>query len=89
MGLHVQHLTGNAYAVGIGLDLRQHIFPWVEHPVELKAAWLNPTRFYVVQIVILAVLAVVTVRYLRVSVRPGLADGGGPGRGHRSVHVDA
>jgi hypothetical protein len=68
----------------VGILGREYIFPWVEHPVEAKAAWLNPTRFYVVQIGILAILAVVTVRYLRVSVRPGLggsADGAPAAKG--------
>jgi len=68
----------------VGLFGGRHIFPWIEHPVEIKAAWLNPTRFYATDLAILAVLAFVTVRFLRLSVRPalgGAAEGAGAARG--------
>jgi hypothetical protein len=57
----------------VGFFGRHHLFPWIEHPIEAKAAWLNPTRFYAMQLGILAVLALVTLRFLKLSVRPGLA----------------
>ena len=49
-----------------------HIFPWIEHPIEIKAPWLNPARFWATQLGVLFVLAVLTLAFLRASVRPTL-----------------
>ncbi len=56
----------------VGYFGRHHIFPWIDHPVEIKEAWLNPTRFYVMNLVILGALTVLTLRFLKVSTRPSL-----------------
>jgi len=56
----------------IGIFGGRYIFPWIEHPVEIKEAWLNPVRFYVTDLAILGVLALVSWRFLRTSVRPAL-----------------
>jgi hypothetical protein len=56
----------------VGILGGRHIFPWIEHPVEIKAAWLNPTRFYLTDLAILGVLALLSLRFLKLSVRPAL-----------------
>ena len=64
---------------------RDHVYPWIAHPVASKAAWLNVTRLVVMDLAILGVLAVLTVVYLYHSVRPTLhgvaATVQGPARG--------
>jgi hypothetical protein len=57
----------------IGFFGRHHLFSWIDHPIEAKAAWLNPARFYLMQLALLGVFAAVTLRFLKLSVRPGLA----------------
>ncbi len=56
----------------IGYFGGHHLFPWLEHPIAVKAAWLNPTRFYVTQLAIFGVLALLALVWLRASVRPTL-----------------
>lgn len=56
----------------VGYFGRHHIFSWIDHPVEVKEAWLNPTRFYVTTWVILGLLTFLTLRFLKVSTRPSL-----------------
>lgn len=56
----------------VGYFGRHHIFPWIDHPVEIKEAWLNPTRFYLTTWVILGLLTFLTVRFLKTSTRPSL-----------------
>jgi hypothetical protein len=51
---------------------RHHVFPWIEHPVAGKEAWLNVPRLAVVDLAILGALAVGTLAFLRASVRPTL-----------------
>ncbi len=51
-----------------------HIFPWIEHPIEIKAPWLNPVRFWTTQLGVFFVLTVLTLAFLRTSVRPALGD---------------
>jgi hypothetical protein len=56
----------------VGFLGRDSIFPWIEHPVEVKAAWLNEGRFFIMDLAILGLLAFLTLRFLRLSVRPHL-----------------
>jgi hypothetical protein len=56
----------------VGYFGRHHIFPWIDHPIEFKEAWLNPTRFYVMNLTILGALTLLTLRFLKVSTRPSL-----------------
>ncbi len=60
----------------VGFFGRHHIFPWIEEPVEIKAAWLNQGRFYAMQLGLLILLTLLTLRFLRTSVREGLAAAG-------------
>ncbi len=56
----------------IGFLGRDHIYPWIADPVPAKAAWLNVPRLVIVDLAILAVLAVLSVRFLYHSARPTL-----------------
>lgn len=56
----------------VGVLGRTHVYPWIEHPLPWKAAWLNEVRMYATDLGVLAVLAVLTVMFLKASVRPGL-----------------
>jgi len=57
----------------IGYFGGEHIFEWYrEGAVHGKETWLNPTRFYVTDIGILAVLTVLSLSFLKTSVRPTL-----------------
>ena len=51
---------------------RHHIYPWIEHPVPGKQAWLNVPRLAIVDLAILGALAWLTLAFLRASVRPAL-----------------
>ncbi|MEE8581620.1 MAG: hypothetical protein V3T33_08530 [Myxococcota bacterium] len=51
---------------------REYIYPWIEHPVEGKEAWLNPARLYLMDLAILGLLALLSMTFLKHSVRPGL-----------------
>jgi hypothetical protein len=63
----------------IGFIGREYIYsPWLHHPPPAKAAWLNPTRLFWMDVVILGWLALATMRFLYWSVRPTL---GGVGEG--------
>jgi hypothetical protein len=55
---------------------RDHIYPWIEHPVAGKEAWLNVPRLVVTDLSILGVLALLTLAFLRASVRPTLGEAG-------------
>jgi hypothetical protein len=59
----------------VGVFGRHHVYPWIEHPLEAKATWLNETRLFATDLGILAVLAVLTVAFLRASLRPTLRPG--------------
>ena len=69
----------------LGFFGRHHIFPWIDQPVETKAAWLNSTRLYLTDLAILGVLALLSLRFLRLSTRPALEgaaeEAGGRARG--------
>ncbi len=58
----------------IGIFGRHHVYPWIEHPIEAKQAWLNPVRMYATDLAILGLLAIVTVLFLKNSVRPALRE---------------
>jgi hypothetical protein len=64
----------------IGFIGREYIYsPWLHNPPAAKAAYLNPTRLFWMDVVILGWLAVATMRFLYWSVRPtlgGVAEGG-------------
>ncbi len=66
----------------IGFLGRDHIYPWIADPVPAKAAWLNVPRLVIVDLVILGLLAVLSVRFLYHSVRPTLhgVEASGPAR---------
>ena len=49
-----------------------HIYPWIDHPIEMKAAWLNPTRMYVMDLAVLGVLALLTITWLKTRARTTL-----------------
>jgi len=61
----------------VGFLGRDHIYPWIEHPLPAKAAWLNVPRVAIMDLGFLFVLTVLTVWFLYHSVRPtlgGVAD---------------
>ncbi len=63
----------------VGYFGRDYIFEWSrEGAVHGKEVWLNATRVYTTDIAIFAVLAIVTVIFLKISLRPTLG-GGSPG----------
>ncbi len=48
---------------------REQIFPWIAHPVPEKQAWLNVPFFFVRDLVMVAILAGLSLAFLRTSVR--------------------
>ena len=48
---------------------------WLDHPPEVKAAWLNPSRLFWTDIGIFVVLTLLTMAFLYHSVRPNLKRG--------------
>jgi hypothetical protein len=63
----------------VGVFGGHYLFSWIEHPVAQKAAWLNTTRFYTMNIGMMLVMTLLTMAYLKASVRPtlkNLADNG-------------
>lgn len=56
----------------IGFLGRDHIYPWIAEPVPAKAAWLNVPRLVIVDLFILGLLAILSVRFLYHSARPTL-----------------
>lgn len=56
----------------VGFLGREHVYPWIEEPLPWKAAWLNVPRLVLTDLGILLVLAVLTVFFLKASVRPTL-----------------
>jgi hypothetical protein len=61
----------------LGFFGRHHVYPWIGHPPPGKEAWLNLTRLYATDWGVFALLAVLSVMFLRASLRPALkaADG--------------
>jgi len=51
---------------------RDYIYPWIEHPVAVKAAYLNEGRLFLMDFGIFFLLAVLTYLFLKASVRPTL-----------------
>jgi hypothetical protein len=59
---------------------REYIYsPWLHNPPPAKAAYLNPTRLFWMDLAIFGVLAVLTLAFLYNSVRPTLGGTGGRG----------
>ena len=56
----------------IGFFGRHHIYPWIDHPLPWKAAWLNVPRLVITDLGILVVLTILTGMFLRASYRPAL-----------------
>jgi Ni/Fe-hydrogenase subunit HybB-like protein len=56
----------------VGIFGRRHVYPWIDEPLSWKAAWLNETRLFVTDLGILALLTVLTLLFLRTSLRPTL-----------------
>jgi hypothetical protein len=62
-----------SFVLGIvGFLGRDHIYPWIAHPVPAKAAWLNVPRLVIMDLAILGLLALVSVLFLYHSARPTL-----------------
>lgn len=49
---------------------RDFLWPWIDEPVEAKAAWLNEPFFFARVTLYLAVMMVLSWRYVSVSIRP-------------------
>jgi hypothetical protein len=63
----------------VGVFGGQYLFEWIEHPMEGKEGWLNPTRVYATDIAIMGVMALLAMAFLKASTRPtlkNLAEGG-------------
>ncbi len=58
----------------VGVFGGHHLFEWIEHPMHGKEAWLNPTRVYVTDIGVMAVMTALAFAFLKASVRPTLKD---------------
>ncbi len=56
----------------VGLLGREHIYPWLHHVPPGKERWLSITRLAITDVGIFALLAVLSVAFLRASLRPGL-----------------
>jgi hypothetical protein len=56
----------------LGILGRHHIYPWIEHPLPVKAAWLNVTRLYVTDLLVLGLLAALSLAFIKAAVRPTL-----------------
>ncbi|CAG1009299.1 hypothetical protein MYXO_03849 [Myxococcaceae bacterium] len=69
----------------VGFLGRDHIYPWIEHPVAAKAAWLNVPRLVLTDAGILIVLAGLTLAFLYHSIRPTLHGMVGKGEGAASA----
>jgi hypothetical protein len=51
---------------------RHYLYEWIDHPLPAKAAYLSPWRLFLMDSGILLVLAILTLSFLRTSVRPAL-----------------
>jgi hypothetical protein len=56
----------------VGFLGRDHIYPWIEHPIAAKQAWLNVPRLVIVDLFILGLLALFSMLFLYHSLRPTL-----------------
>ncbi|MDJ0785781.1 MAG: hypothetical protein QNK05_03170 [Myxococcota bacterium] len=51
---------------------RSHIYPWINEPLPWKATWLNVGRLYSWDLITLGLLTVLSVFFMRASLRPTL-----------------
>jgi Ni/Fe-hydrogenase subunit HybB-like protein len=65
----------------VGYLGRNHVYPWIGHPPPGKEAWLDVTRLYATDWAIFLLLAVLSVMFLRASLRPALKDAEGEATG--------
>ena len=56
----------------VGFLGRHHVYPWIGHPPPGKEAWLTLGRLYVMDWGVFALLAVLSIVFLRTSLRPAL-----------------
>jgi hypothetical protein len=54
---------------------RQYIYPWIDKPLPWKAHWLNTPRVFGTDLGIFLVLTLLTIAFLRASLRPALKAG--------------
>ncbi len=60
---------------GIGFLGRHSVYPWIDHPIASKQAWLNVPRLFLTDLGILVVLALLGVAFLYYSLRPIVHEG--------------
>jgi len=63
----------------VGLFGGHYLFQWIDHPAPGKEVWLNTTRVYATDLAILGVMSLLSILFLKASVRPtlrGLAENG-------------
>jgi hypothetical protein len=56
----------------IGFLGREHVYPWIAHPPPGKEAWLTVGRLYATDWFILGLLTLLSLAFLRASLRPAL-----------------
>ena len=56
----------------VGIFGRRHVYPWIDEPLTWKASWLNETRLFATDLAVLALLTVLSLAFLRISLRPTL-----------------
>lgn len=49
---------------------REHLWPWITEPIEAKASWLNEPFFFARVTLYYTVLAILSYRYVVISIRP-------------------
>jgi len=64
-------LTFVLAAIGFAFG-RDYVYPWIAEPLAWKGAWLNEGRMVLMDLLILFLLAVLSVAFLKASVRPTL-----------------
>jgi len=68
---------------------RDFLFEWVHHPAAGKAVWLNTTRVFTTDFALLGTLAVLSVIYIKRSVRPTLKNLAETGEGFAKKQAEA
>jgi hypothetical protein len=51
---------------------RHHLYEWIEHPIAVKAPYLSEGRLFLMDFLILLLLAILSLAFLKISVRPTL-----------------
>ena len=51
---------------------RKYLYEWIDHPIPAKAAYLSEGRLFLMDFLILLLLAILSVAFLRTSLRPAL-----------------